>query len=181
MADQGDDVLAEDLGIDLYDESALGDAEEVRSLLDQGAQVNFIERKNGWTPLMVACQEGHIEVVTLLANRGADLEVRNACHRTALMLASSLGHLPGGARSRASARSASSDEGSDSDDCFRVSLAVRRMQESLSAKPVNQNRATATRRQGLRLGYLRPELQHSCCSRYLKAPDDRKDFQQCRE
>jgi hypothetical protein len=42
---------------------------------------------------MVAAQQGHIEEVTLLANRGGDLEARSTEGHTALLLASSQGRL----------------------------------------------------------------------------------------
>ena len=61
--------------------------------MDLNAPINHREGKLQWTPLMIAAQEGHIEVVTLLANRGSDLEARDATGQTALMLASAVGHL----------------------------------------------------------------------------------------
>ena len=42
---------------------------------------------------MAAAERGHIEVVILLANGGADLEARNIAGLTALMWASYRGHL----------------------------------------------------------------------------------------
>ena len=42
---------------------------------------------------MIAAQEGHIEVVTLLANRGSDLEARATTGQTALLAACGNGHL----------------------------------------------------------------------------------------
>ena len=97
MADQGEDdaeALAE-LGGQLYWASLRGEAAEAARLLDLNAPVNHREEEDQVTPLMVAAQEGHIEVVTLLANRGGDLEARTTKGHTALLSASMEGHLAG--------------------------------------------------------------------------------------
>jgi ankyrin repeat protein len=62
-------------------------------LLDLNAPIEHREGVEQWTPLMIAALEGHIEVVTLLTNRGSDLEARNTNGQTALMKASFEGHL----------------------------------------------------------------------------------------
>jgi ankyrin repeat protein len=59
--------------------------------LDLNAPIEHREGEEQWTPLMAAAQEGHIEVVTLLANRGSDLEARSTDGQSALMLASGIG------------------------------------------------------------------------------------------
>ena len=54
------------------------------------------EHKGGyrkWTPLIAAADRGHIEVVILLANGGANLEARNIAGLTAIMWASNHGRL----------------------------------------------------------------------------------------
>jgi ankyrin repeat protein len=55
-----------------------------------------IEHKGGnlkWSPLIIAAQHGHIEVVTLLVERGANLDARDDNGWTALIRASFKGHL----------------------------------------------------------------------------------------
>ena len=95
MADQGDDDedLMEELGGQLYWASFDGEAAEAARLLDLNAPVNHREGDYQETALMIAALGGHIDVVTLLANRGGDLEARDIEGRTALMGASAKGHL----------------------------------------------------------------------------------------
>ena len=93
MADQGDAAALAELGGQLYDASLRGEAAEAARLLDLNAPVDHREGEEQLTPLIVAAQEGHIEVVTLLANRGSDLEAFNTDGQRALMLASMEGHL----------------------------------------------------------------------------------------
>ena len=83
----------EALGRQLYEASKSGQAAEVARLVTLGAP---IETRGGpwqWTPLLVAANQGHIEVVTLLVNRGANLEAHKGNGWTALISASFKGHL----------------------------------------------------------------------------------------
>lgn len=48
-----------------------GNLLEVKKLIEQGAQVNAIN-KSGETALIKACENGYLEIVTLLLNKGAD-------------------------------------------------------------------------------------------------------------
>lgn len=45
--------------------------EAVSLLVDRGANVNAKD-KFGWTPLTLAAQEGHLDVVKLMIEKGAD-------------------------------------------------------------------------------------------------------------
>ena len=94
MDDQGEDEeLMEELGEQLFNASLDGEAEEAARLLDLNAPVNFRDEEYHRTPLMAAALQGHIDVVTLLTNRGSDLEARTTGGMTALMIASLKGHL----------------------------------------------------------------------------------------
>ncbi len=55
--------------------AALGDVEEVKRLLGDGADVNARD-KSGGTPLMAASQSGNLEVVKLLLEKGADVDAK---------------------------------------------------------------------------------------------------------
>lgn len=48
----------------------------------------------GKTPLHRACEGGHVDVVQLLVERGADLEAKNAAGKTALVIAAEVCFLP---------------------------------------------------------------------------------------
>ena len=65
--DRGDQLLAA---------TRKGDLAEVKRLLDGGADVNTRTRYNS-TPLFFACDRGHTEIVRLLIERGADVNVKD--------------------------------------------------------------------------------------------------------
>jgi TonB family protein len=81
------------------DEAALltaareGRVDDVRTLLDQGLDVNA-RNEDDWTPLLFAAVGGHHEVVTLLLERGADVNVSNNVGWTPL-IAAALSGQPG--------------------------------------------------------------------------------------
>lgn len=69
------------------DAARKGDAATVRHLLDEGVDVNTKFRYNA-TALFYACDHGHVEVVKVLLDRGADLAVKDTFYGfTPLMLA----------------------------------------------------------------------------------------------
>jgi ankyrin repeat protein len=55
----------------------------------------MVNAKNdsNWTPLHMASQEGHLDVVGLLLDRGGDVNIQNEVGETALHLAVYYGHL----------------------------------------------------------------------------------------
>src|SRR5512134_2345858 len=63
-----------------------GDLEKVRSLLEEGADINAKDRY-GQTALMNAAHAGQVELVRLLVEKGADLNVTAKYNLSALMLA----------------------------------------------------------------------------------------------
>jgi ankyrin repeat protein len=71
------------------DAARKGDAAAVKKLLDEGVDVNTKFRYNA-TALFYACDHGHVEVVKVLLDRGADLAVKDTFYGfTPLALASS--------------------------------------------------------------------------------------------
>jgi ankyrin repeat protein len=62
-----------------------GDTEKVRELLASGTNPN--EKRGQKTPLMVAAHSANVEAVTLLLEKGAELEAKDSRGNTSLMLA----------------------------------------------------------------------------------------------
>ena len=71
-----------------------GDEDEslVRCLIDNGANINKTD-VYGRTPLMMAAEYGHLDVVKLLIDNGANINKTDVRGRTPLMMAASYGHL----------------------------------------------------------------------------------------
>ncbi len=74
---------------DLHDAARVGDTRRVRRLLDEGARPDERDELFGWTPLHYATTSGHIEIVTLLVDHGADTSVSDVGGTTSLHLAAS--------------------------------------------------------------------------------------------
>jgi len=76
----------------LYEAARKGDAAEVRTLLDKGADVNA-KFRYGATALFKAAERGHTEVVKTLIERGADVTVKDTFYgATAITWALDKGH-----------------------------------------------------------------------------------------
>jgi hypothetical protein len=84
-------VLLAGCGSPLYQAAGEGDINMVKTLLDQGSDVN--ETFDSLTPLMRASREGHIEVVKVLLDRGANINAKSNMGRTALSMAANEGHI----------------------------------------------------------------------------------------
>jgi ankyrin repeat protein len=63
----------------------------VNQLLNGGAKVNPVDRETGNTPLFAAVANNYKELLTILAQRGADLNHRNRLGNTPLMVAVATG------------------------------------------------------------------------------------------
>jgi uncharacterized protein len=63
-----------------------GDLGEVRSLIDNGADIDALDRYHQ-TGVMVASMRGHTEIVRMLVGRGAKLDVTAKYGLSAMMLA----------------------------------------------------------------------------------------------
>ena len=67
-------------------------AELVITLLDNGAELNAVS-DTGYTPLLIAAEQGHLETLNVLLGRGADTEAAlTRTKDTALLLAAYGGH-----------------------------------------------------------------------------------------
>jgi len=69
----------------------IGNLELTTFLLDQGADVNFTSRKDGYTPLMFAAISSRASIVRLLLERGVDTKIENCVNRTAAQMAAFVG------------------------------------------------------------------------------------------
>ena len=71
----------------LQDATRRGDAAAVKALLDEGVDVNTRFRYNA-TAIFFACDGGHVDVVKVLLDKGADLTIKDSFYgMTPLMLA----------------------------------------------------------------------------------------------
>ncbi|MBA8666711.1 ankyrin repeat domain-containing protein [Holosporaceae bacterium 'Namur'] len=74
----------------LRDSVRKGDSEAVKSLINNDKHLDLdinTQDKDGYTALMIAVEEGNIEIVTYLIQEGADINITSAEGETALMIA----------------------------------------------------------------------------------------------
>ena len=76
VTDELDDSIVIDPGIKLMYLANDGDSDGIRELLDSGTDVNFHDT-DGRTSLHVASCQGRLDVVELLLERGADVDVQD--------------------------------------------------------------------------------------------------------
>ncbi len=79
--------------IQLLNAAERGFLEQVKDLLDEGANVNAGDSIFKQTALMKAASNGYLKVVELLLDRGADINAKDQQSTTALMYAASDGRL----------------------------------------------------------------------------------------
>ncbi|XP_037333007.1 ankyrin repeat domain-containing protein 40 [Pungitius pungitius] len=72
----------------LREASAIGDIDEVRTLVESGVNVNSQNEINGWTCLHWACKRNHKHIVSYLLSYGADQEILTAKDELASQLTS---------------------------------------------------------------------------------------------
>ncbi|XP_031728140.1 ankyrin repeat domain-containing protein 40 [Anarhichas minor] len=72
----------------LREASAIGDIDEVRTLVESGVNVNSQNEINGWTCLHWACKRNHKHIVSYLLSYGADKEILTAKDELASQLTS---------------------------------------------------------------------------------------------
>ncbi len=69
----------------LLDAAAIGDVDRIKSLLDEGAAIHSVD-EHGRTALHCALDDGALSAAAFLMEQGADLQLPDACGRTALDL-----------------------------------------------------------------------------------------------
>jgi hypothetical protein len=75
----------------LFEAVRRGDVEEVRELLEKGADVNA-KNNDGWTPLHDAAGHDHVDFARLLVENGADVNAKNNDGKTPIDIAREKGH-----------------------------------------------------------------------------------------
>lgn len=77
----------------LHEAARNGDIERLKSLLDNGADVNAKDEKNGAAPLHYAAGHGHARAVKLLLDKGAEVNARDNTGSTPLHWAAAGGEV----------------------------------------------------------------------------------------
>ncbi|KAI1006516.1 Glycerophosphocholine phosphodiesterase [Podosphaera aphanis] len=77
----------------LHIAARFGHADCAEELLRQKANFELVDKKFSWTPLHVACVDGHLSIVELLIQAGADLKKPDASGWTAKEHAALRGHM----------------------------------------------------------------------------------------
>ena len=65
---------------DLFSAAVLGEGEQVARLIGEGVEVNARQGGNGWAALYAAAKFGHLEIVQMLCEAGADINSSVALH-----------------------------------------------------------------------------------------------------
>eukprot|EP01105_Mastigella_eilhardi_P004655 TRINITY_DN1621_c0_g1_i1.p1 TRINITY_DN1621_c0_g1~~TRINITY_DN1621_c0_g1_i1.p1 ORF type:complete len:855 (+),score=180.12 TRINITY_DN1621_c0_g1_i1:37-2601(+) len=78
----------------LHCAAAGGSAACAALLLDAGAKVDALSRDQGSTPLLLACDKGHVEVAGLLLERGADANIARGSEYDADVPSAHMGSTP---------------------------------------------------------------------------------------
>jgi len=91
----GSDVECQEQFDLLLSACALGNLSVAREILNvqPGIDVNTVINNGGYTPLHFACSGGDVEIVHLLCEHGAMVDIRSAKSETPLLIAAQRGHL----------------------------------------------------------------------------------------
>jgi ankyrin repeat protein len=85
------EVVSIDGSTELHEAARMGNAEVVKGLLDNGAEMYHLDG-NWRVPLHLAAQGGHADVVKELLKRGANTRIRDENGKSAEDLARESGH-----------------------------------------------------------------------------------------
>ena len=88
----GADYLQNNQSNDLFEAVSSKDIGVVKSLLAEGANINFHAKKNGYTPLMFSIQANNLDVAKYLIMKGANPSATTSNGMNALHLAAILGN-----------------------------------------------------------------------------------------
>ncbi|KAJ8968709.1 hypothetical protein NQ314_002164 [Rhamnusium bicolor] len=86
-------IIDDDKNTSLHHSAALGREEDVKKDLETEPKID-VENYLGWTPLMMACKNGHLNIVKLLLEHRADATKKNKFGITPLMFASAMENCP---------------------------------------------------------------------------------------
>ena len=90
----GEEIVIEDEAVrNLFEASFNGDNQMLQTLLETPNFDVNISILNRTTPLYIAAQQGHIQVVHELLNHGANVNITNSFEETPLITASRYGHI----------------------------------------------------------------------------------------
>ena len=84
---------AGDLNKELINASVKGNIDDIKKLLIAGADINTKDNAIQTTPIALAANRGHLEVVKFLFSQGAQIDAVCNIGTSALMIASAKGHL----------------------------------------------------------------------------------------
>ncbi len=85
-------LIASGVNINIHHAAYIGALEKVRSLIEDGSNINTKEKAGGRTPLHRAVEGGHKEVIKLLLENEADINIKNNSGETPLKNAVKLGY-----------------------------------------------------------------------------------------
>eukprot|EP00298_Acanthocystis_sp_HF-20_P001066 c11455_g1_i1.p1 GENE.c11455_g1_i1~~c11455_g1_i1.p1 ORF type:complete len:575 (-),score=157.01 c11455_g1_i1:14-1738(-) len=86
--------MSQEMDLRLWEAARDGKLDQIVSLIDGGANVNFHNSQSGnWTSLHFAANNNHLEIVKVLIARGADVHARHQYGSTPLVFAANNGHL----------------------------------------------------------------------------------------
>mmetsp|Transcript_12740 Transcript_12740/g.17115 ORF Transcript_12740/g.17115 Transcript_12740/m.17115 type:complete len:233 (-) Transcript_12740:154-852(-) len=76
----------------LFDAIENGDNDEIKRYIDMGFDINVIDPEDGYTALLLACEQGHTTIVEMLLAGEADYEIRDSFGRSAVYAAAVANH-----------------------------------------------------------------------------------------